>query len=150
MKKHVKRRDSIITSCASLVLPICLTLGAYVILHGHLSPGGGFQGGVLIAGAAAILFVAYGSELIKKTFSSARLKFAENVGALGFVLVATLGLVYGGSFFGNFIAKTGALGQLYSSGTIFWMNFAVGYKVLAGIGFLILVMASSLKSDHEE
>jgi multicomponent Na+:H+ antiporter subunit B len=149
-KRNIIRRDSIVTSCASLVLPICLVLGAYVILHGHLSPGGGFQGGVLIAGAVAILYVAYGAEHIAKTFNSTRLKISENIGALGFVFVASLGLIYGSNFFGNFIAKSGSLGQLYSSGTIFWMNFAVGYKVLAGIGFLILVMSSVLRDDEEE
>jgi multisubunit Na+/H+ antiporter MnhB subunit len=150
IKGKIKRRDAIITSCANLVLPICLVLGAYVILHGHLSPGGGFQGGVLIAGALAILYTAYGSEFINKSFNSKGFKLSENIGALGFVLVATLGVIYGGSFFGNFIANSGGLGKLYSSGTIFWMNFAVGYKVLAGIGLLILVMASALKSDEEE
>lgn len=150
MKKKVKRRDSIITSCADVVMPIALVLGAYVILHGHLSPGGGFQGGVLIASAVAIAFVAYGFDAIKKNFSEKSLKLSENIGALGFVLVATLGLIYSASFFSNISAIKGKVGALYSSGTIFWMNFAVGYKVLAGIGFLIIVMASSLKSDEEE
>jgi multisubunit Na+/H+ antiporter MnhB subunit len=149
-KMQIKRRDVVITSCANIVLPICLIIGAYIILHGHLSPGGGFQGGVLIAGALAVLYTAYGSAYINKTFNSKGFKLSENLGALGFVLVATLGVVYGGSFFGNFIAGSGGLGKLYSSGTIFWMNFAVGYKVLAGIGLLIIVMASALKSDEEE
>jgi multicomponent Na+:H+ antiporter subunit B len=151
-RRNIIKRDSIVTSCASLVLPICLVLGAYVILHGHLSPGGGFQGGVLIAGAVAILYVAYGADHIAKTFNSTRLKMSENIGALGFVLVASLGLIYGANFFGNFISRNNPseLGKLYSSGTIFWMNFAVGYKVLAGIGFLILVMSSVLRNDEEE
>jgi multisubunit Na+/H+ antiporter MnhB subunit len=150
MKKVIKRRDSIVTSTANIVLPISLVLGAYVILHGHLSPGGGFQGGVLIASAVAILYVAYGAEVIKKTFNEKGFKLSENIGALGFVLVASLGLIYGVSFFGNIEGLQGKLGALYSSGTIFWMNFAVGYKVLAGIGFLILIMAGSLRSDEEE
>lgn len=150
MKKNFKRRDAVVTSCANIVLPIALVLGAYVILHGHLSPGGGFQGGVLIAAAVAILFVAYGNDKISKTFNAKALKISENIGALGFVLVATLGIVYGSSFFGNIEGIKGELGALYSSGTIFWMNFAVGYKVLAGIGFLILAMAGALRSDEEE
>ncbi|WP_163194836.1 MnhB domain-containing protein [Clostridium thermarum] len=150
MKKGVKRRDSIITSCANVVLPIALVLGFCVILHGHLSPGGGFQGGVLIAGAIAILYLAYGGDIVNKVFKADSLKLSENIGALGFVLVATLGLIYGGTFFNNFIAQSGDPGQLYSSGTIFWMNFAVGFKVLAGVGFLILVMISVLNSEEEE
>ena len=147
--KKVKVRNSIITSCANIVLPMALVLGAYVILHGHLSPGGGFQGGVLIAGAVAILYVAYGGEKVSKIFHMNRLKISEDIGAIGFVFLGTLGLIYGTSFFRNVI-NHGQVGKLYSSGTIFWMNFAVGYKVLAGIGFLILVMLRTLNSDEEQ
>ena len=43
MKKNRKQKDIIVPSCADLVIPITLVLGAYIILHGHLSPGGGFQ-----------------------------------------------------------------------------------------------------------
>ena len=65
-----KRRDSILISCTNLVLPILLTLGLYIIIHGHLSPGGGFQGGVLIAGAIAIIYIGYGFKSVKKGIAS--------------------------------------------------------------------------------
>ncbi|WP_040211299.1 MnhB domain-containing protein [Clostridium polynesiense] len=148
MKKR-KFKNSIITSCADIVLPISLVLGAYIILHGHLSPGGGFQGGVLIAGAIAVFYTAYGRKGITKVFNSEKMKLSEDIGALAFVLTATLGIIYGASFFGNVLYK-GTPGKLWSSGTIFFMNFAVGYKVLAGIGFLILAMLGTLKEDSEE
>ncbi|MFD3157445.1 MnhB domain-containing protein [Haloimpatiens sp. FM7330] len=150
MKNDLKSRDSIVKSCANIVLPLALTLGCYLILHGHLSPGGGFQGGVLIAGAVAILYSAYGIDTIRSTFNITRLKVSEDLGALGFIFLASLGIIYGTSFFGNIIHNTGEVGRVYSAGTIFWMNFAVGYKVLAGIGFLILIMANTLKSDDEK
>lgn len=150
MKKSDRKvKDSIVTSCANIALPITLMLGLYVILHGHLSPGGGFQGGVLVAGSIAILYIAYGTDGIKKSLNIERIKRSEDVGALGFVFLATLGVIYGYSFFQNVIHKQGSLGQLYSSGTVFWMNFAVGYKVLAGIGFLIIVMLSCLHDDDD-
>ena len=139
MKKNRKQKDIIIPSCADLVIPITLVLGAYIILHGHLSPGGGFQGGV----------IAYGRDKVLKTFHLNRLKTSEDLGALAFVLVATLGVIYGAAFFGNVIWK-GTLGKLFSSGTIFLMNFAVGYKVLAGIGVLLLIMIGTLRDDEEE
>jgi multisubunit Na+/H+ antiporter MnhB subunit len=150
LKRKIKHRNSIIISCANLVLPIALVLGAYVIIHGHISPGGGFQGGVVIASAVTIVYVAYGGKVIGQTFNEKVFKISENIGALGFVLLASLGLIYGANFFMNIDALKGKLGALYSSGTIFWMNFAVGYKVLAGIGFLILVMVSTLSSEEEE
>ena len=144
MKKNRKQKDIIVPSCADLVIPITLVLGAYIILHGHLSPGGGFQGGVLLTGAIAIFFIAYGWDKVLKTFH-----LSEDLGALAFVLVGTLGVIYGAAFFGNVIWK-GTLGKLFSSGTIFLMNFAVGYKVLAGIGVLLLIMIGTLRDDEEE
>ena len=144
-----KRRDSILISCTNLVLPILLTLGLYIIIHGHLSPGGGFQGGVLIAGAIAIIYIGYGFKGINKGISLNTFKIAEDIGALGFIILAFIGLVGSGVFFGN-ILKKGNPGDLFSSGSIFLMNFAVGFKVFAGISFLLLIMIANLKSKGEE
>ena len=144
-----KRRNSILISCTNLVLPILLTLGLYIIIHGHLSPGGGFQGGVLVAGAFAILYVAYGVKNLSKRIKVNALKIGEDIGALGFIILAFLGLVFGGTFFKN-IFYLGEPGELFSSGSIFLMNFAVGFKVFAGVSFLILIMVSSLKSKGDE
>lgn len=149
MNNKRKRRDSILTCCSDLVLPIIITLGLYIIIHGHLSPGGGFQGGVLVAGAFAILYVAYGVKNLSKRIKVNALKIGEDIGALGFIILAFLGLVFGGTFFKN-IFYLGEPGELFSSGSIFLMNFAVGFKVFAGVSFLILIMVSSLKSKGDE
>ncbi len=144
-----RRRDSILKSCANITLPIIITLGLYVILHGHLSPGGGFQGGVLVAGALAIIYVCYGSNGVNEKFNLNKFKFFENIGALGFILLAFLGLIYGGTFFKN-IFGTGNPGELFSSGNIFLMNFAVGFKVFAGISFLIVIMVKVLNKKEDD
>ena len=144
MNNKRMRKDSILTCCSDLVLPIIITLGLYIIIHGHLSPGGGFQGGVLVAGAFAILYVSYGIKNLSK-----KIKIGEDIGALGFIILAFLGLVFGGTFFKN-IFYLGEPGELFSSGSIFLMNFAVGFKVFAGVSFLILIMVSSLKSKGDE
>ena len=150
MNNKRKRKDSILTCCCSdLVLHIIITLGLYIIIHGHLSPGGGFQGGVLVAGAFAILYVAYGVKNLSKRIKVNVLKVGEDIGALGFIILAFLGLVFGGTFFKN-IFYLGEPGELFSSGSIFLMNFAVGFKVFAGVSFLILIMVSSLKSKGDE
>lgn len=139
----MKRRDSILISCTNLVLPILLTLGLYIVIHGHLSPGGGFQGGVLIAGAIAVIYIGYGFKKLKKGIGENTFKVAEDIGALGFIILAFIGLIGSGVFFGNIFAK-GDPGDLFSSGSIFLMNFAVGFKVFAGISFLILIMITNL------
>ena len=149
MNNKRMRKDSILTCCSDLVLPIIITLGLYIIIHGHLSPGGGFQGGVLVAGAFAILYVSYGIKNLSKKIKVNVLKIGEDIGALGFIILAFLGLVFGGTFFKN-IFYLGKPGELFSSGSIFLMNFAVGFKVFAGVSFLILIMVSSLKSKGDE
>lgn len=149
MKSKRKRRNSILISCSNLVLPIIITLGLYIIIHGHLSPGGGFQGGVLIAGAFAILYVCYGSNAIGKKVKINTLKIGEDIGALGFIILAFLGLVLGGTFFKN-VFQTGNPGELFSSGSIFLMNFAVGFKVFAGVAFLILIMVTNLNGKDDD
>lgn len=141
-----KRRNSILISCTNLVLPILLTLGLYIIIHGHLSPGGGFQGGVLIAGAIALIYIGYGFKGVKKGIASNKFKIAEDLGALGFIILAFIGLIGSGVFFGNVLEK-GNPGDLFSSGSIFLMNFAVGFKVFAGISFLIIIMLANLNKE---
>ena len=141
-----KRRNSILISCTNLVLPILLTLGLYIIIHGHLSPGGGFQGGVLIAGAIALIYIGYGFKGVKKGIASNTFKIAADLGALGFIILAFIGLIGSGVFFGNVLEK-GNPGDLFSSGSIFLMNFAVGFKVFAGISFLIIIMLANLNKE---
>ena len=60
MNKKWKRDDLIVRSLADSYLPIALVLGFYVILHGNISPGGGFQGGVLAASGVLLLYLGYG------------------------------------------------------------------------------------------
>lgn len=144
-----KRKDSILKTAANIVLPITITLGLYIILHGHLSPGGGFQGGVLIAGALAILYTAYGHKAFEGKFKVSVFSIIENVGAIALLLIAIFGLVSGGSFMTN-VFNLGKLGDVFSSGTIFFMNFAVGFKVFAALSFLIIIMVMTLKEKEEE
>ena len=139
MNNKRMRKDSILTCCSDLVLPIIITLGLYIIIHGHLSPGGAF----------AILYVSYGIKNLSKKIKVNVLKIGEDIGALGFIILAFLGLVFGGTFFKN-IFYLGEPGELFSSGSIFLMNFAVGFKVFAGVSFLILIMVSNLKSKGDE
>jgi multicomponent Na+:H+ antiporter subunit B len=101
----------------ALVGPV-LVLSAYVIVHGHLTPGGGFSGGVIGAGA---LLLAYA---------------AGQIGAGGFVLVALGGLIAVGATLQNFL-PLGTSGMLLSAGTIPVGNVAVGIEV-AGAGALII------------
>jgi multicomponent Na+:H+ antiporter subunit B len=118
----------------ALVGPL-LVLGAYVVTHGHLTPGGGFQGGVLLAAAALIAFLAGEYMALKVVAPHALVESGEAAGAAGFALVGLGGLIFAGVFFENFI-DLGSPGKLLSAGTIPLSNIAVGIEVAGA--FLLL------------
>lgn len=123
----------------ALVGPVTVLCG-YVVTHGQLTPGGGFQGGVILMAALAFVFV--GGEyvvLVKLRSSSAGIEIAEATGAAGFALLGFGGLIAVGAFFENFIPK-GQSGLL-TGGFIPLANIAVGVEVA---GALLMVLAELL------
>ncbi len=137
----------VVRTVTRLLLPAVVMFGAYVVMHGHLTPGGGFQGGAVIASAVALVVVAFGARRIRRHKET--LSVLEDVGALAFVVLAFLGI--GGTFFYNSLAGTGGLfgqevamganpGALNTGGMLPLMNWAVGLKVLAGLGSIVLLM----------
>ncbi len=116
----------------SILFPLMLLFGVYVILHGHLSPGGGFQGGVIIAGAFLLRFLTYGDhyELKERVVS-----LSESLSGAGFIVLGLLGLLVGDRIFTQ-ILPLGTLGELLSGGVIELIYIFVGLKVSAEISLL--------------
>jgi multicomponent Na+:H+ antiporter subunit B len=125
---------------AALVGPI-LVLGAYVIAHGHLTPGGGFSGGIVVAGALLLAYAAGQGVRLRRVRSIVLLEGAEAFGAAGFLAVALGGLIAGGALLENFL-PLGTSGMLLSAGTIPVGNVAVGLEVA---GAVALVFAEFLE-----
>lgn len=153
MKKSAKSKNIIVKTAADIFMPLGLIFGIYVILHGHLSPGGGFQGGVVVASAVVFVYLGYGQRGLKKVFNLEGLKIGETLGAIMYSAFALVGIIFGANFCRNIFVDKGIAGNpgdLYSSGTIFWMNLSVGFKVLTGIGFLILFMFGLMSSVEEK
>lgn len=150
--------SKIVRTLSNITFPFMMVFGLYVIAHGHLTPGGGFQGGAVAASGCAMLIVAYGSTWVFEKIKVSRLSAFESLGALGFIGVAFFGLIFGGYFFNNFLVRTGILfnivpktgftgSEFNTAGVLPLMNFAVGVKVIAGIFAIVVVMAyaSSVK-----
>lgn len=111
----------------TLVGPL-LVVGGYVVTHGTLTPGGGFQGGVILAAALLIVFLAGEYLLVRRVAPHALVEVTEAAGAAGYGLIGVGGLVFAGTFFANFIAF-GTAGELLSAGTMALSNLAVGLEV---------------------
>ena len=140
MKNENIRIRHVVGRSLDLVFPLTMMYMCYIILHGHLSPGGGFQGGVLIVGVILMLYFANGYEATAKTLSFNLLHEAEGVASVAYVALAMMGIAVGAQFCENILFTHGNIGELYSSGTIFWMNLTVGIKVITGIGSITLLM----------
>jgi multisubunit Na+/H+ antiporter MnhB subunit len=146
----MKGMTPIVKCISSLMAPSIFLLGAYVVLHGHLTPGGGFAGGVLIAGVFVLLILAFGSDEIRSQILNWRATAFESVGLFVFWFLAFLGLLQGTYFFINAIAKVnpGLPYRLFSAGIIPLCNLAIGVEVAAAL-FSIFICLSTLKMGEK-
>jgi len=124
-KEDKKRRASLILRTGSRILfPLILLFGVYIFIHGHLTPGGGFQGGAIIASGFLLMYLAFPRESANKRISS----IVESLSGLVFVGIGLLGLVFSGYFLTNFLPK-GIPNTLFSSGIIPIIYIAIGLKI---------------------
>ena len=113
----------------SLVLiPLLIALGIYVVVHGQITPGGGFQGGVILAAGPFAVFLAGRYLRMKIIAPHIAVEMGEALGAAGYALVGLGGLIFAGVFFENFL-PLGIPGHLLSAGHIDIASVAVGIEV---------------------
>jgi multicomponent Na+:H+ antiporter subunit B len=113
-----------------------LMLAVYVIAHGNLTPGGGFQGGVIAAAALLLVYAAGQLVAIERVRPVALVELAEAVGAAAYVLVAIGGIVFATVAMANFLGF-GTEGSLISGGTIAVLNVAVGVEVTGALTLIL-------------
>ncbi len=127
----------IVKAITRITIGLIMLFGIYIILHGHLSPGGGFAGGVIVALSFVHMMLAFGKDVAVTKVSKSLASNLESIGALMFLSVALLGFL-GGSFFLN-VLKKGVPFSLFSAGTIPFSNIAIGIKV--GVGLFAIFLA---------
>ncbi len=147
MSKEKSGMTIIVKTITRLMVGLILLYGIYIVSHGHVSPGGGFAGGVIIALSFVHLMLAYGKDVALKKLPKKAASFFESAGAILFLSIALLGFT-GGYFFLNFIPK-GEPFRLFSAGIIPLCNIAISLKVGAGL-FAIFIALVLLEFDSEE
>ncbi|MFH1615627.1 MAG: MnhB domain-containing protein [Planctomycetota bacterium] len=148
----MKGMTIIVKTVSSWLKVFIFLFGIYIVLFGHLTPGGGFAGGVILASSYVLLMLSYGREFTEKNLSLPVASKLDCAGALLFAAIALVGFLYGAaSFFWNFIQqeyladKETAL-NLISAGTIPLSNIAIGLKVGASL-FLVILMLSKFRPE---
>jgi multicomponent Na+:H+ antiporter subunit B len=113
----------------SLVLiPLLVALGGYVVLHGALTPGGGFQGGIVLAAGPLAILLAGRYLILKRLAPEWMLEAAESAGAVAYTLMGVAGLIFAGVYLKNFL-PLGTPGELLSAGMMPLNSIAVGLEV---------------------
>jgi multicomponent Na+:H+ antiporter subunit B len=105
-----------------------VVFGSSIIAHGHLSPGGGFQGGVMLASVALLAYLVGEYRTLERSAPWAVTELSEGAGAAAYAAVGVLGLLGGAAFLEN-VLPLGQAGSLASGGTILAGNVAVGLAV---------------------
>ncbi len=89
-REHGKGMSLIVKTITRLTVGLILLYGIYIVLHGHVSPGGGFAGGVIIALSFIHLMLAYGKEETFKRLSKQAASVFESLGAILFLTIASM------------------------------------------------------------
>lgn len=135
-----------------IMLPITLVIGLDVISHGQLTPGGGFQGGVVVGTGIHLLYVAGSYPALKRARPVRAFEWGEAIGAGAFACLGVVGIFVAGSFLANMI-PLGRFGNLFSAGTVPLLSGVVGVEVASGTAVLLakfLDQAIMVKGDDTE
>lgn len=146
----------VITFGSFILYIIIITFGIYLVVHGHLSPGGGFQGGAVMASATALLLI---SSLITRNVQKTKkiFSFFESLGLTLFIGIGFVGI--GVSFLSNFLANGNPLffgktiafgpnpGYLVSAGTLPLLSLAIGMEVFFGLSIILVTMYHAAKDE---
>ena len=126
------------TTVRALCMPALLVtviFGFYIGLHGQLTPGGGFQAGVILAGAPILIYICEDTKAFRRITSHVTVEVIEAIGAGAYALIGLLALFFGLPLLTN-ILPLGQTGDVWSSGTIALISACVGVEVTAA--FLIV------------
>ncbi len=136
------------TRAADLMMPLLMLVGFYIIFYGHLTPGGGFQGGVILAIAFFLpVLVRPGKKLDHKMIT-----IIEGLAGGGFIVIGLLAMFYDKPFlqpFMNGFLGNGDIGSLWSAGTLPLLYLAVGLKVGAELAGLLITLAETPALDKD-
>lgn len=148
-------------AASRLLIPLIFIFGFYVVVHGHLSPGGGFQGGAIVATGIALLVASFALAEGQSFIPSIKnIKLFESAGLILFVCTALAGIVAASGFLVNWLNGSGGLfgnpveygivaGDLWTGGIIPVLNIAIGFEVFGALSVVVLYMFKGLRETTQ-
>ncbi|WP_251096044.1 MnhB domain-containing protein [Streptomyces sp. Caat 7-52] len=136
---------------ALLVLPVALVTGLYVVAHGQLSPGGGFQGGVVAATALHLLYLGADYGALERVRPLGVYETSDAVAVCAYLVLGLASVLAGTAFLANTLLPYGTFNTLSSGGTVPLLNAAVGMEVASAVVVLLahfLDQAVEIEEEH--
>ena len=144
-----QHRSEVIRWSGRWMIGVLNVFGVYVVLHAQLTPGGGFQGGVILGTGSLLAYLVESYRTYRRATPKEWIEAAEAVGAGGYILVGLAGLCLGGAFLDN-VLPLGKTGSLLSAGTIPVINLFVGLEVTAGFTTLFAEFLEETRREPGE
>ncbi len=129
----MKGMTIIVKNVTALLAGLVFLYGCYIVLHGHLTPGGGFAGGIIIAGSFILLVIANGIQYFRLNKEKEGSSMLEGAGIFCFLLLAAGGLLLATPVFFKNMLPVGIPGELFSAGVIPLFNIFIGIEVAAAL-----------------
>ncbi|MCK5785195.1 MAG: sodium:proton antiporter [Candidatus Sabulitectum sp.] len=126
----------LLETTSSVLVALIMILGIYIFTHGHLSPGGGFQGGVIVASGFLLLMLSN----VNARISQSIMHFVESFSGVAYVAVGVAGLVLTVGFLNPGVLPFGKFGDLFSSGAIPVIYSLIGLKVGSELTSILVTM----------
>lgn len=130
-------------------IALSVLFGLYIATHGQLTPGGGFQGGVILAAAPMLIYLSQNTKAFQRITSHPLTEFFEALGAAAYALIGVLPLAIGVPFLTNII-PLGKTGDVFSAGNIALISACVGVEVTAAFTLVIYAYLQDMISGAEE
>jgi multicomponent Na+:H+ antiporter subunit B len=130
-------------------LPLTLLIGLDLLVHGHLTPGGGFQGGVVLATGLHLLYLADGYQALHRLRPLSWYAWAEGLTTAAFATFSIAGMLLGAGVLANFL-PLGHVQQLLSAGSVPLLNVLVGVAVGAGAVVLLAQFLTQAMTTDEQ
>ncbi|MGW4439571.1 MnhB domain-containing protein [Streptomyces sp. NPDC004596] len=135
---------------ALIVLPVALVTGIYVVAHGQLSPGGGFQGGVVAASALHLMYLGADYRALERVRPIGLFEAFDALAVCAYLVLGLAGILAGTAFLANTLLPYGTFNTLASGGIVPLLNAAIGVEVASAVVVLLAGFLDQAVEIEEE
>ena len=146
-RRRVPPTSDAVRALGLALVGFTVTFGLYVITHGQLTPGGGFQGGVIVATAWLVLYLAGDAATYSRLTPSWAAEALEAAGAASFPLLGAAGLLAGAAYLAN-VVPLGPPPTVRSGGLIALLSLATGIAVTGGLVLLLTIFVEEALAER--